>query len=279
MKKIAIVYIKGGLGNQIFQISFANYLSSLGLKVFVNLSNFKKAKKIKNLDVDLRQLIFPITFFNLKVFPHFLFVILELLVKLTKNLLITKHSDVNFKEERIGKFNFFDGHWQNPDILMNNKKFILGSISKNKIVRDKLASSDKPGSTVLHVRRGDYLKINEELKESFYINAIQAGKDNIENFHYSVFTDDYEWVVSCNIFKDAEKIIKSSNSANDTLEAFAEMLTYENFIVGNSTFSLVPALLSDAKNKIIIIADPWYRNTKIDIDIPGALKIKNQLPK
>ena len=57
------------------------------------------------------------------------------------------------------------------------------------------------------------------------------------------------------------------------------MLTYENFIVGNSTFSLVPALLSDAKNKIIIIADPWYRNTKINIDVPGALKIKNQLPK
>ena len=55
MKKIAIVYIKGGLGNQIFQISFANYLSNLGLKVFVNLSNFKKSKKIKNLDVDLRQ--------------------------------------------------------------------------------------------------------------------------------------------------------------------------------------------------------------------------------
>ena len=106
MKKIAIVYIKGGLGNQIFQISFANYLSNLGLKVFVNLSNFKKSKKIKNLDVDLRQLIFPITFFNLKVFPHFLFVIFDLLVKLTKNLLITKHSDVNFKEERIGKFNF-----------------------------------------------------------------------------------------------------------------------------------------------------------------------------
>ena len=173
----------------------------------------------------------------------------------------------------------FYGHWQNP-YLNKQQKIILEAISKNKIVKDMLASSAKPGSTVLHVRRGDYLKINEELKESFYTNAIQAGKDNIENFHYSVFTDDYEWVVSCNIFNDAEKIIESSNSTNDTfLEDFAEMLTYENFIVGNSTFSLVPALLSDAKNKIIIIADPWYRNTKINIDVPGALKIKNQLPK
>ena len=105
-----------------------------------------------------------------------------MLVKLTKNLLITKHSDVNFKEERIGKFNFFDGHWQNPNILINNKKFILEAISKNKIVKDMLASSAKPGSTVLHVRRGDYLKINEELKESFTLMQSKQAKTTLKTF-------------------------------------------------------------------------------------------------
>ena len=279
MKKIAIVYIKGGLGNQIFQISFANYLSNLGLNVFVSLSNFKKSKKIQNPGVDLRELIFPISIFNLKIFPNFLFIVLELIVKITKNLIITKHTDVNFDEKRIGKINFFDGHWQDPNILIKNKEFILESISKNKIIKNKLMSPTNSGSTVLHVRRGDYLKINEELKDSFYINAIQTGKENIKNFNYSVFTDDYEWVVSNNIFNDAKKIIYSSNSVDDTLESFTEMLSYENFIVGNSTFSLVPALLSNARNKKIIIADPWYRNTKIHIDVPDALKIKNQMLK
>ena len=44
MKKIALIYLKGGLGNQIFQISFANYLSNLGLNVFISLSNFKISK-------------------------------------------------------------------------------------------------------------------------------------------------------------------------------------------------------------------------------------------
>ena len=105
----------------------------------------------------------------------------------------------------------------------------------------------------MHVRRGDYLKLNEELKESFYFHAIKAGKEKIEkNFNYTVFTDDYDWVINSNIFTDA-KIVYSSNSIDDTLETFAEMLSYENFIVGNSTFSLVPALLSNSKNKKILL--------------------------
>ena len=54
------------------------------------------------------------------------------------------------------------------------------------------------------------------------------------------------------------------------------MLSYENFIVGNSTFSLVPALLSNSKNKKIFVADPWFRNTNIDIEVPDAIKIFNQ---
>ena len=73
-----------------------------------------------------------------------------------------------------------------------------------------------------------------------------------------------------------KKIVYSSNSIDDTLETFAEMLSYENFIVGNSTFSLVPALLSNSKNKKIFVADPWFRNTNIDIEVPDAIKIFNQ---
>ena len=276
MKKIALIYLKGGLGNQNFQISFANYLSNLGLNVFISLSNFKISKKIKNPGVDLRELIFPVTIFNMKTLPHFFFLIFKIVIKLTKNLLITTHTDTNFRKNKIGFVNFFDGHWQNPSILIENKDFILDSISRNRIVKNKLMSPINPGSTVLHVRRGDYLKLNEELKESFYFHAIKAGKEKIENFNYTVFTDDYDWVINSNIFTDAKKIVYSSNSIDDTLETFAEMLSYENFIVGNSTFSLVPALLSNSKNKKIFVADPWFRNTNIDIEVPDAIKIFNQ---
>ena len=36
MKQYAIVDLKGGLGNQIFQIAYALYIQSLGIKVVVD---------------------------------------------------------------------------------------------------------------------------------------------------------------------------------------------------------------------------------------------------
>ena len=124
MKKIGIVYLKGGLGNQIFQIAFAKHLIDLGLNVFINTSNFKKSKKIKDPGVDLRELIFPITTFKMKIISDSLFVLFEIIMKITKNLFITKHNDKNFNIKNIGGVNFFEGHWQKPEILIRNKNFI-----------------------------------------------------------------------------------------------------------------------------------------------------------
>ncbi len=47
-KKEAIVDILGGFGNQLFQLSFANYLRSNDYKVLINLYNFRRVSKEKN---------------------------------------------------------------------------------------------------------------------------------------------------------------------------------------------------------------------------------------
>ena len=40
------------------------------------------------------------------------------------------------------------------------------------------------------------------------------------------------------------------------------MLKCENFIVGNSTFSLMAAHIKENINTKIVIADPWFRNNE-----------------
>ena len=60
--KFAIVDLKGGFGNQLFQLCFAYYLNSNNIKTYINSRNFERSKKIKNLDVDLRELILPVEF-------------------------------------------------------------------------------------------------------------------------------------------------------------------------------------------------------------------------
>ena len=65
MRKLALVDLKGGLGNQIFQISFANYLNSLGFNTFLDTSFFYSNHKFpRRLEVDISQLGFKKT--NLK---------------------------------------------------------------------------------------------------------------------------------------------------------------------------------------------------------------------
>ena len=123
-----------------------------------------------------------------------------------------------------------------------------------------------PGKTVLHVRRGDYLNINEQLSERFYLDSISYCENNITNFSYEVFTDDYEFVSKSKVFATASKIHKSDGSNKSTLKDFSLMLDKENFIIGNSTFSLLAAILSETTNSKILFADPWYKNKAKDLN-------------
>ena len=275
MKKNAVIHIKGGLGNQLFQFSFAQYLKNQGINVFVNTSNYEKSKRYLNPGVDIRELIFSPKCFNLNELNDFYFNIVNNFNRITKTRIINKPNDDNFKLENIKYINFFDGYWQYPEMFIENKRFLQKAISSEKIIRTGFEQTQGPGSTLLHVRRGDYLNIGEELSNKFYKEALLRATQEINNFHYSIFTDDYNWVLSNPNFKGAKTIYHSSNSKQDTLETFSQMLGFENFIVGNSTFSLVAALLSKSNNKKIFVADPWFRNTGLSLNFKNAIKIKN----
>ena len=69
IKKSAIVRVKGGFGNQLFQIMFANELVQKGLDVTLSTKNFKRATKkgiTKNKNgINLeRNLILPLDYFS-----------------------------------------------------------------------------------------------------------------------------------------------------------------------------------------------------------------------
>ena len=104
---------------------------------------------------------------------------------------------------------------------------------------------------MLHVRRGDYTSLQECLSVGYYEKALFMAKENIENFSFSVFTDDIAWVKNMKYFK-VLKIFIIRQIRRDTLIAFSQMLQFQNFITANSTFSLTAALLSQNKNTKIL---------------------------
>ncbi len=55
------------------------------------------------------------------------------------------------------------------------------------------------------------------------------------------------------------------------------MIQKENFIIGNSTFSLIAAILGSSQYSKFIVADPWFRNKSKNLNFKNNwIKIKNQ---
>ena len=282
----AIIEIKGGFGNQIFQFAFANYLRELGYKVKVSLDHLNSNTP----GIIKREIVVsPSTFgfkeaylFNVKLF-RFLHKISEskkasYVYKIIIDPLFHKYSKLSdFESSNSKQFSYFDGYWQDVKILEKEKKFIIESLKNVNILKEGFEKKIKKGSTLLLVRRSDYLELEEDLSLTFYENALKFCKKNITNFNYEVFTDDIKWVENQDCFFDALKVHPPSDDPTEILKLFCKMLNFENYVVGNSTFSLIAAVLSENDNSQIIVSNPWFRNSRKFLNFKSKwVKIKNQ---
>ena len=86
--KMGVVDIKGGFGNQLFQISFAKYLIDNDINVYLNTRNFERSKSIKNLQVDLRELVLPINIFEMEEISNVKFKIIETIQNISRDRLV-----------------------------------------------------------------------------------------------------------------------------------------------------------------------------------------------
>jgi hypothetical protein len=281
-KKRISILLMGGLGNQVFQLVKAQQLKDLGYKVSIDTSNFKEFEKNKNQLFIHRKQVFPISYFDFNETSFLEKSLYNLFTTLRKYHLVPKPlnivneiNDYSQLESSFSTINKAIGYWQDLENLRKYKNFAIHSLTKNEELLRGFNSEIVSGSTLLHVRRGDYVNLNENLNDIFYEKSLDYCKNNIESFHYEVFTDDYEWVKSNKVFKDANYIHSDNISVKNTIKSFGKMINNENFIIGNSTFSLIAAVLSEKENSKVIVADPWFKNKKRDLNLPDNwIKIK-----
>ena len=201
--------------------------------------------------------------------------ILETIQKISRGALVKKFNDKNFEINKLKRINRLDGYWQNLDYFNYSKDYLISTLSNNNKLKNAIHSKKAEGSTMVHVRRSDYLRLGEELEIKYYENSINKARECIDKFSFTVFTDDKKWVQEHKIFDDANNIFFSSNSKSDTLDTFGEMLKFENYIISNSTFSLMASLLSQTVGSIVYIPDPWFRKSKKIINYENSIKITN----
>jgi len=272
----------GGFGNQIFQYSFGKVLEKKGYKVYFDSSNYV-TRKLENNSIPMdRELIFSPKFFDFEEVNNNIRNLMTVFntTKISQSILspVRFFNDKNYEILNPRLINKFTGYWQNIEVVKQHKNFIIKKLSNNKVLKEGFSKSPESGSCLIHVRRGDYLATNEALSINFYQEALQELSNKIENFNYSIYTDDYEWAKKQKIFCDAKRIKKSTSSIKDTIQDFAEMITFENFLVGNSTFPLVASILGSTSKSLIAVADPWFRNSHKNFGFrDNWIKITNKI--
>jgi len=240
MKKKALVNIKGGLGNQLFIILFANYLKKNGFRVYHDIGyydgddpygrNFEL--KLKNLKLDLISPTYK-QFFKLfgKNFGE---------VRNLSNLNTTY-------------LNHFTGYYQ--DLNFFDKEYLIKLLEIN--------DSYKKDSVMVHMRRNDYIKLDEELQESYYIESLNILKSKHDNLKVFVYTDDINYKKS-NL--GPHKINKVYSPGNESpLITLNKMISHEHFVIANSSLSLIAASVGAKNNSMVFCPVPWMRNSNVNI--------------
>ena len=272
MRKLAIVEIKGGLGNQVFQYSFGKYLESSGFRVLYNLDFFKSSKNLEDVterDFLLKELSCEIdevsrlmqklsNTFNYLINSKKIKSIFPFINKYIYQYLKEKDYDKDLEYKKYLIINYFDGYWQNNIYHLKTQKESLLNIFDMNNQDIKSSNND---IVLIHVRRQDYLKLGIDLPQNYYENSINLLKKDLKEFEFDIFTDDKEWVLNQNIFSDFRNIYGEDN---DPIESFKKMLCYKHFIIANSTYSYLAAFFGEKQDSKVFMPYKWSVNKNKD---------------
>lgn len=265
-KRKLTVEIMGGLGNQLFQLGAAIYLSKQGYDVQIDslyndIGNLRKVE-IEKLSQDL----------GLKYVKRkkiFLYIFRS---KVSRNLFLLVR----------GRFTIFETtKFQQPIVLMNEKRSRIFGYWQNLEIAEQirveinaLVPKESRDMIAIHVRRGDYLSVRHQmhgvLNGEYYLAALTQAFLVSKNRKVVIFTDSPEIVRLENWHKELEqKCDVSFSKLVEPWETLVTLATYSTIICSNSTFSWWAAYLGEGKN--IFLPSKWFKDTPI----PPELVIKN----
>lgn len=149
------------------------------------------------------------------------------------------------------KVQLYHGDWS-INAHLQSPKFFEHCIDE---VRHYFTMKDEPEQNdycAIHVRAGDYIDdrnaYHPRCSKEYYEDAIWYMPSNTK---YLVFSDDIEFAKE-RVGIDAEYI------SGNYLDDFKLMKRCKHFIIANSSFSAMAALLADHPEKIVIAPKNWF---------------------
>ncbi len=256
-----IVKIYGGLGNQLFQYSFA-YVADKKLNegIVLDLSQFTQAEwpvfNLFNLKISAQKTIS----FNEKNYFH------RQLSKICRRIKFIKYNF--FKEETPFSFydrnqiirnkTYYDGYFSNYKYFDDYRNELINLYVPNFEFDSKslelLKQIENSNSVAVHFRRGDYVKIGCTINNNYYKKAIDLLENKNENYTYFVFSNDLDFakkaIMECSNNIKIVPIEIEDGKYKDMIEFFL-MKNCKNHIIANSTYSWWAAYLANHDDKVI----------------------------
>lgn len=150
------------------------------------------------------------------------------------------------------------GYFQSEKYFKHNKEQIIDFLKIPKTIDDyinqKYGNLLKQKTTSIHVRRGDYLKLQNHhpiLDIDYYKKSISLLENDTDTF--IVFSNDIEWCKNNFGFIDPVYI----ENEKDYVEIYLMGLCNNN-IIANSSFSLWAATMNQNENKKVIAPKNWF---------------------
>ena len=249
MRKIAVVDLKGGLGNQIFQLAFALNLRSSKMLTYIDTHFYDLNQKFPR-DLEVHPGDFG--FKSIKVKNN----------KIFKFLGTFFEERETFTNEDFKIINRFVGYYQDFKYLDNYKSDIKNKLDLNSqtLINNRVA---------IHVRKTDYATINQELPDSYYMQALESLSKISKNLELDIYTDSSEIKLDSSIFKNVNRVIYPK-LREKPIDVLRSLLNYKYYIIANSSFSALAAYFSDHSNKVVYYPDPWFNSSEFNIkNIPS----------
>jgi hypothetical protein len=275
--KKVILSIKGGLGNQIFQIiaavNFCNLNKIDSLNIYTpNLSSYKA---IRTFDIDICSFNLNCKVIRLDKKNIFLSKPFILLYKKINFLLIKIIDESNLYFPTNSKINIIDGYFQSSKFLFTGFAFNLfkAEFEKKYINSAKFAkrflSIDFDTDFALHIRGTDFINhkelINNNPKDLIH-------ELNLERLY--IFTDDRAY--SSELLKSVGlELVFISDFKFSDFEEFILMAKFRHFIITNSTFSLTASLLNSDSKRQIWSPRNWYYSNKLNNELTEIINYAN----
>lgn len=289
-QKIAIVRIWEGLGNQLFQYSFARALQEKN-NVRVYIDPYKSYEDLYHTGGAKITRQYSLNNFCITLPAKDITRVNSLYFLSQKNLL----EKIKFclAKKGIGKWTFYEQQepyeYLHKLLHLNQNIYLKGWFQQElyfKDIRNILLDEIKPKKEVLinsslkkvlaqqnvvsvHIRRGDFLKLGNVLPQAYYKKAVSIIKSKYSNPVFLVFSDEIQYAKR--IFREETNVIFMSDeqSWQDYEELFIMSCCKHN-IIANSTFSWWGAWLNQYEDKTVIAPRYWTsQKTKDTFCLPS----------